>query len=98
MTQRRLEPRKGFMCRVSVVWEDPSGPKTESGRLEDRSPTGAGISVLKPIALGTKVRISGPRLKLVGIVRNCRSEGGSYFVGVHFEAGDEALTTTDLSP
>jgi hypothetical protein len=74
-----------FMCRVAVNWEDQTGPKTQTGMLEDRSPSGAGISLRKPIPAGTKVKIQENNRELAGIVRYCRPEEFGYFLGVRLD-------------
>jgi hypothetical protein len=58
--------------------------------LEDRSRSGAGISVNKPIPVGAKVKIRGKRRELVGIVRYCRREEFNYFVGIHYDGAEDA--------
>jgi hypothetical protein len=72
-----------FMCRINVAWEDQTrGPQSQAGMLEDRSHSGAGISVNKPIPVGAKVKILGKRLDFSGTVRYCRREQLKYFVGI----------------
>jgi hypothetical protein len=56
--------------------------------LEDRSLSGAGISVDKPIPVGTRVKIRGNRSELVGIVRYCYRERFKYLIGIRFDEGD----------
>jgi hypothetical protein len=86
---RRLEPRKILICRISVSWEDQAGlPAMQVGLLEDRSLSGVGLCVPKPIAVGTKVKIRGRRRELAGIVQHCRPEGTEYFIGVRLDERD----------
>jgi hypothetical protein len=91
MPEARTEPRKPFMCRISVVWEDQTGsPRTQTGLLEDWSTSGVGITVNGPIPVGTSVKIRGRRRELVGSVRHCRREERDYFVGIRLEGVDVA--------
>jgi hypothetical protein len=59
------------------------------GLLEDRSPSGVGISVEQPIAVGTRVSIRGRVRELCGVVRYCRHIRGKYFVGVLLDDPDK---------
>jgi hypothetical protein len=89
-SQARAEPRKMFMCRVSVAWEDQDGgAQRQGGMLEDRSRSGAGISINKPIPVGAKVKIVGKRLDLSGTVRYCRREQFKYFVGIQYDRPED---------
>jgi hypothetical protein len=94
MRPQRIEPRDAFMSRISVAWEEDSGPINHPGMLEDRSPSGAGISVSKPIPVGTKVKISGKRRELAGVVRYCRRAELSYLVGIKLDEVDAAWDTS----
>lgn len=85
--QARTEPRKMFMCRITVAWQDQTGDaQSQSGMLEDRSRSGAGISVNKPIPVGARVKILGKRVDLSGTVRYCRKEQLKYLVGIQYDA------------
>jgi hypothetical protein len=53
--------------------------------LEDRSRSGAGISISKASPVGTKVKISGKRRELAGVVRYCRRVELSYLVGIKLD-------------
>jgi hypothetical protein len=71
------------MCRINILWEDETGaPQSQAGMLEDRSRSGAGISVRKPIPVGAKVKIVGKRLDFSGTVRYCRREQFKYLAGI----------------
>jgi hypothetical protein len=73
------------MCAVNIDWEDRTGLRTQAGRLEDKSRSGAGISLNKSIPAGTKIKIREAKGELTGIVRYCRPEGYGYFLGVEFD-------------
>jgi hypothetical protein len=82
------------MCRISVAWTDHKGiQQTQAGLLEDRSLTGAGISVIHPIPVGTKVTFRGRKRELAGIVRYCRRGRLNYQVGIRLDQTDEAWAT-----
>jgi hypothetical protein len=80
------------MCRIAVAWEDQdSGTQKQAGMLEDRSRSGAGISVNKPIPVGAKVKIQGKRLDLSGTVRYCRREQLKYLVGIQYDRPEDLV-------
>ncbi len=79
------------MCRISVVFEDSAGcPRTQTGLPEDRSFSGIGISVHKPISVGTKVKIKGRIRELAGLVQYGRPMGSKYAVGIRLDQQDMA--------
>ncbi len=82
------------MCRISVAWTDHRGiQQSQTGLLEDRSLAGAGISVIHPIPVGTKVTFRGRKRELVGTVRYCRRARHNYLVGIRLDERDEAWAT-----
>jgi hypothetical protein len=79
------------MCRVAVNWKDQGGDaKTQAGMLEDRSPSGAGISLPKAIPAGTRIKIIENNRELAGTVRYCRPEDSGYFLGVQLDQSNES--------
>jgi hypothetical protein len=97
MAQARSEPRKSFMCRITVEWEDETdGPQSQAGMLEDRSRSGAGISVFAPIPVGARVKVTGPRVDLSGTVRYCKGKNIRYLVGIQYDVVEKAKRTTSL--
>ena len=97
MAQARIEPRKSFMCRITVEWEDETGsPQSQPGMLEDRSRSGAGISVYAPIPVGARVKIKGPRVDLSGTVRYCKGKNIRYLVGIKYDAAEKIKRTTSV--
>jgi len=80
-----------FMCRITVAWEEQDGgAKKQAGMLEDRSRSGAGISVNKPIPVGAQVKILGKRVDLSGTVRYCRREQLKYLVGIQYDRPEDS--------
>jgi hypothetical protein len=77
------EARIAVMILVEALWEDGAG-KTHSisGRMEDKSLSGACLRVKTPIDLGAKLRIQSRTEQFSGVVRYCRSEGWDYVVGI----------------
>lgn len=74
------------MYRIAVSWEDETGGvRQQDGRVEDRSPSGAGVFVNKAIPAGTKVKIKERREERSGTVRYCRAEEIGYFIGIKFD-------------
>src|SRR5579862_4977099 len=89
MRRTRTEPRKVFLCRVTVDWEKHgTAIQSQSGLLEDRSRSGAGISVDNPIPVGANVKIRGRHRELAGVVRHCRREDMRYILGIQYREAD----------
>ena len=97
MAEVRSEPRKSFMCRIKVEWEDQAdGPQSQPGMLEDRSRSGAGISVYAPVPVGARVKVTGPRMELSGTVRYCKRKNVRYLLGIQYDVAERAAGTTSL--
>ncbi len=58
--------------------------------LEDKSPSGAGLSVDNPIPVGAKVKIKGGRIEFSGTVRYCRRKHLKYLVGIRRDTTENA--------
>jgi len=94
MRHTRSEPRKVFLCRITITWEsETDGLKSQSGLLEDRSRSGAGVSVDDPIPVGTAVKIRGRKRELSAIVKYCYPKNMRYLVGVRYDEVDEGWAT-----
>jgi len=90
MRRNRMEPREIIMYRISLAWEDDAGElRNQEGRLEDRSPSGAGIAARKAIPVGTKVTIQERGQERVGTVRHCTPDEIGYFIGIRYEPQDD---------
>ncbi len=96
MAQMRITPRRGLMCRVTILWENQTHAKPQrlAGLLEDRSSAGIGVSLSRPLPIGVRVTIHGIRgkrgiaLELSGVVKYCRREGLGYFAGIQYDEID----------
>jgi hypothetical protein len=81
------------MCQITVVWQRQAGSAaSQAGMLEDRSRSGAGISVNKPIPVGAKVEIRGLRginRRLTGVVRHCRRDDLRFAIGIEYDEADD---------
>jgi hypothetical protein len=88
------EARSAVMIVVELSWEDPGGKgRSISGRMEDKSLSGACLRVKTPIDLGAKLRIQSRFEQFSGVVRYCRRENWDYVVGVQREKTDSQSTS-----
>lgn len=94
MRRTRNEPRKVFLCRITITWKsETDGLKSQTGLLEDRSRSGAGVSVDDPIPVGTAVKIRGRKRELTAIVKYCYPKNMRYLVGVQYDEADDGWAT-----
>lgn len=88
MQERRAEPRMLCADLVRVFWTDESGQQHEAvANLEDISHSGACLQLDTPIPEQTQLRLSHPKLEVVGRVRYCIYRDTGFFLGVQFEPG-----------
>jgi PilZ domain len=92
VSEQRSEIRKVVFCSIQLEYEDTAGKHKLAGVLEDRSPSGAGIRLRKPIEPGMAVQVSGPRQDFAGVVQHCRREGYTYFAGLRIRPAETALS------
>lgn len=73
---------------IRVFWTDESGRQRQAvANLEDISHSGACLQLDAPIAEHTLLRISHPKLEVVGRVRYCVFRDTGFFLGIQFEPG-----------
>ncbi|HEX8814163.1 MAG TPA: PilZ domain-containing protein [Terriglobales bacterium] len=90
MTQTRFEPRTPIVAVAEICWDEHTGaPARLAARLEDTSLSGACLRVKSAFAVGSRLRIKWHREQFLGVVRNCRSDGSAFLVGVLREKNDE---------
>jgi len=58
---------------------------TVPGMIEDKSISGLGIQVAKPIPVGTSVTVKFRNHQVAGIVRRCIKDGVGTLIGISFE-------------
>ena len=74
---------------MEAIWQDPNGElRTQPGFMEDRSKSGAGLSVRNEIPPGTRVKLIVNRQEFAAIVRNCRRFAMEYRVGIEYESSN----------
>jgi hypothetical protein len=77
------------VAKVEVSWDSQGESGSLSGLIEDRSASGIGIQVPKPLPLGTRILVKLHEQELSAIVRRCiRAEFG-FLVGASFEMPEE---------
>jgi PilZ domain len=85
MNQRK-EPRRGYFARITVTYRNEDGMQLETqGMIEDRSESGLGIRIGKPLVPGCQVQVRHGSKVYVGVVRRCSRSGAEYFVGIALE-------------
>jgi hypothetical protein len=87
MPEQRAAPRRVYMCRTQILY----GPEqTVSGMIEDRSVSGLGIRVPRPLPLGMPIRVCFRDEMHAAVVRRCVKDQPGFFIGVAFSTGDPA--------
>ena len=87
MPERRAAPRKVFMCRAEILYGQE---QTVSGMIEDRSASGLGIRVPKPLIPGMPVRVCFRDEMHPAVVKWCVKDQPGFFIGVVFPLNDTA--------
>lgn len=73
---------------IHVFWTDESGRQQDAvANLEDISHSGACLQLDTPIPEHTVLRLSHPKLEVVGRVRYCVFRDTGFFLGIQFEPG-----------
>jgi hypothetical protein len=75
------------MCRAQILYGQE---QTVSGMIEDRSVSGLGIRVPKPLPLRMPVRVCFRDEMHPAIVRRCVEDQPGFFIGVAFLTVDGA--------
>jgi hypothetical protein len=93
MDERRAHPRKSAVRRVEIELLHDTPPIRYPGLQEDISVDGCSVSVRRPIAVGTRLRVVWPTHTHVGTVRQCRHDSTGYSLGIMFERVNETTRT-----
>jgi hypothetical protein len=75
------------MCRAQIAYGDD---QTVSAMIEDRSVSGLGIRVSRPLPLGMPIRVCFRDEMHSAIVRRCVRDQPGFFIGVAFLTIDAA--------
>jgi len=73
------------MSRTEISWTDGNEQMTIPGMIEDKSVSGLGIQIAKPIAVGTSVKVKFRNHEVAAVVRRCIRDGFRTLIGVSFE-------------
>ena len=83
MKEQRKEPRRLFIARAKLLWEEPAGhSRLATALIEDRSDNGMSVRVKQEISIGSKLEIRWHKAKLSGIVLECRPVGVEYILAI----------------
>ena len=86
--ERRDGPRQMCSELVRISFQDPGGQwVSETGVLEDVSPSGLGVSLNIPVSVGDSVRVLTEGFFGSAKVCHCRFEQYSYSLGLEFSDG-----------
>ncbi len=81
--EQRAEPRRGYFAHVQVRFRSDEGEKRSiEGMIEDRSHSGLGIRVSKPVAVGSEITVLQGSVTLHGKIRRCVPDGSGYLLGI----------------
>jgi len=81
--ERRAEPRSDYFARVQVCFQpEGSEPCTFAGMIEDRSKSGLGVRVRKPIPVGSKISVFHGSAILRCEVKRCVPSGMDFLLGM----------------
>jgi hypothetical protein len=98
MNQRK-EPRRGYFARIVVAYLDHAGSEIEiQGMIEDRSESGLGLRLSKPLLPGCQVRVRHGARVYVGVVRRCLKSSADYLVGIVLERNPDRTVNEADTP
>lgn len=81
--ERRLEERTDYFARVQITYQlNESSPTTVSGVMEDRSKSGFGVRVAKPIPVGLKIDLMVGTNTYHCEIRRCAPSGVEFLLGL----------------
>jgi hypothetical protein len=86
VAERRKDPRTPYISRAEVSWNNGNEEVRISGMIEDKSVSGLGIQVGKPIPVGTSITVRFGDRMAAGVVRRCVKLGVGVLIGMSFEA------------
>jgi hypothetical protein len=87
LNQSRIEPRKLLVAVAEISWDMPADTRGDvplkiPAKLEDTSVSGACLRVRSPLAIGSRLRVKWHREQFTGVIRNCRSDGNGFLLGI----------------
>lgn len=83
MIEHRTEPRRDYIAQVRILFQSDSGePCIITGLIEDRSQSGLGIRVRRPLTVGTKIDVVLGGVASRYEIKRCIHSGMEYLVGV----------------
>lgn len=88
--ERRLEERTDYFARVQISYSlNGTSPTTVSGVMEDRSKSGFGVRLAKPIPVGLEVDLTVGTNVFHCEIRRCAPTGMEFLIGLLvLRAGD----------
>ena len=88
--ERRLEERTDYFARVQISYRLNGGsPTTVSGVMEDRSKSGFGVRVAKPLPVGLEIELMVGTNSYHCEIRRCAPSGMEFLLGLLvLHAGD----------
>lgn len=83
MIEHRMEPRRDYIAQVQISFQSDGGERCSiTGLIEDRSQSGLGIRVKKPLAVGTEIDVFRGGVTSRYEIKRCVQSGMEYLLGV----------------
>jgi hypothetical protein len=80
---QRAEPRRTYFAQVRLEFKlDGDNSCTMPGLIEDRSESGFGVRLTKPLAIGLHITIVHGELVFRCQIKRCVRSGSEYLIGV----------------
>lgn len=89
--------RRECLAKIKVSWQAAGVPRTEWGKLQDKSTTGFGFRFPVPMIAGSLAAVQLGFTTHFGVVRNCAKIDGQYFIGFELCEVDESVKINQAS-
>ena len=89
--EQRGEPRRGYFAQVRLEFESDEGKSSSmAGLTEDRSKSGFGIRLSKPLPVGLHVTVVHNESAVRCQIKRCVRSGSEYLIGVRILPSETA--------
>ena len=89
--ERRAEPRRAYFAQVRLEFKTDQGESCRmAGLMEDRSKSGFGIRLSKPLPVGLHITLAHGELAFRCQIKRCVPTGSEYLIGVQILPSETA--------
>jgi PilZ domain len=89
--EQRAEPRRAYFAQIRLEFETDDGSSCSmAGLMEDRSKSGFGVRLTKPLPVGLNVTITHGGQTFRCEVKRCVPNGSEYLIGVRILPSEAA--------